>query len=189
MLKSRSATEFVLNSPSISANVIRENTGRLEWVPLIASASKTRFSQWVNAVPSPPWSSSSAPSSCAQLKCFCTSATTRGVTIMSTCFLIVPPRTSQSFRTIRRIVLLLHWCIWSLKAMNGDENYSYNCGVYKLVSMSVRCESIIWRGRINILIKTCSREGSYSGSNNMIDTFRKKMYINDNWNCCGRRQS
>jgi hypothetical protein len=39
------------NSPSINANVILENTGLDECVPLMASLSNTLFSQCVKAVP------------------------------------------------------------------------------------------------------------------------------------------
>lgn len=80
--------------------------------------SRIRFSQCVKAVPSPPWSSNSAPSSIEQLKCPLTSSTTRGVTIMSTYFVILPPRMLQFFRTTLLIVSLLHWNICNLFKLN-----------------------------------------------------------------------
>lgn len=49
---------------------------------LKVNTSKILFSQCVRAVPSSPWSSSSAPSKYEQLKCFLTSSTTLGVTII-----------------------------------------------------------------------------------------------------------
>lgn len=62
----------------------------------------------ISVIPSPPWSSSSAPSRVLQLKCFRTSSTTRGVTIMWTSLRTRPSRTNQSGRTILLMTLSLH---------------------------------------------------------------------------------
>ena len=48
-------------------------------VPVMASSWKILFSQWVRAVPSPPWSSSSAPSRLGQEKWALASLLTLGV--------------------------------------------------------------------------------------------------------------
>ena len=65
----------------------------------MASFSKRRFSQWVKAVPSSPWSSSSAPESLLHPKCFLTSSRTLGVTTTSTSFVLSPVRMSGLLRT------------------------------------------------------------------------------------------
>ena len=78
-------------------------------------ASKTLFSQCVRAVPSSPWSSSSAPSRSPQPKWLRTSSTTRGVTIICTSRSIPPPWTSQLLRMTDLITRSLHCLVRSLQ--------------------------------------------------------------------------
>ena len=88
------------------------------WVPVIASFSKSLFSQWVKAVPSSPWSSNSAPDSLSQPKCFrtCankiwsnsqswdpTSSRTLGVTTTSTSLVLRPVLISGLLQVIKML--------------------------------------------------------------------------------------
>ena len=96
-----------------------EYAGSWVWtVPVIASSWNNLFSQWVIAVPSPPWkknqfdgkkslacsssstwSSSSAPSKSGQPKWFLTSSTTLGVTMRWKVRFKKPPRTFHGLVT------------------------------------------------------------------------------------------
>ena len=99
-------------------------------------ASKTLFSQCVRAVPSSPWSSSSAPSRSLQPKWLRTSSTTWGVTIICTSRSTWPTWTSQLLRTTDLITRSLHCLVRSLE--NQSQLFLY------IAQFNAACFGLTW---------------------------------------------
>lgn len=102
-------------------------------------------------IPSPPWSSSSAPSNVLQLKCLRTSSTTRGVTIMCTSLRTRPSRTNQSGRTILLITRSLH-----CRACKLEDNQIIRLINNCLMEELKRSNQILFvEGRFSVFVAGC----------------------------------